>query len=163
MHWVDNAIILAVLISALVGWMRGIVRELLSLLTWIVSLVLAWLLHRHVAELLSTQFAQPSLRIAIAFTGLMCIGLIIGTVLTSIATTFIGKVGLTRVNHISGLLFGMLRGLMIVAMLVFLAALTPLPTAAWWQESNFISHLLSGAHWFIDQIPNDVRERLKQL
>ncbi|MBV5310198.1 CvpA family protein [Chromatium okenii] len=163
MHWIDNAIILLVMISALVGWMRGIVRELLSFVTWMMSLVLAWLFHRDVAQLLSTQLAQPSLRIAIAFTGLMFVGLIIGTILTTVTTKVISKVGLTRVNHIIGLLFGMLRGLIIVAMLVFLAALTPLPTAAWWQESTFISYLLNGANWFVNQIPADVRERLKQL
>jgi len=163
MHWVDNAIILAVIVSAFVGWIRGIVRELFSLVTWMASLVFAWLLHRHVADLLSAQFAQPSLRIAIAFAGLMFIGLIIGTILTAIANTFIRKVGLTRVNHIIGLLFGMLRGLLIVAMLVFLAALTPLPTTAWWQESIFISYLLNGANRFVNQMPADFRQRLNQL
>ncbi|MBK1694224.1 hypothetical protein CKO09_05655 [Chromatium weissei] len=163
MHWIDNVIILAVSLSALVGWIRGIVRELLSLITWIASLVFAWWLHRHIADLLSAQIAQPSLRIAIAFTGLMFVGLIIGAILTAIANTFIHKVGLTRVNHVIGLLFGMLRGLIIVAMLVFLAALTPLPTTVWWQESSFISYLLNGANGFINQIPIAFRERLKQL
>lgn len=163
MHWIDNVIIAAVIVSALVGWMRGIVRELLSLVMWIVALLFAWLLHRDVADLLATQFAQPSLRIAIAFIGIMFIGLIIGAILTKIATALMTKVGLTRINHAIGLLFGMLRGLMIVAMLVFLAALTPLPTATWWQESSFINHFQIAANWLIDQIPTDVRERLKQL
>lgn len=163
MNWVDYAIMAVVLLSALVGLVRGIVRELLSLGVWIAALIVAWLWHREVAELLVAQLSQPSLRLAVAFIGLILVTLIFGAILGAILTAFVDQAGLTGVDRALGLAFGAGRGMVIVAMLVFLAALTPLPNDPWWRESHLIADFQRLADWLLAHIPDALQARLKQI
>ncbi len=163
MIWIDAAVITIVIISASLGWMRGAAREVLSFGTWIMALALAWWLHRDIADLLTTQVAQPAVRTAIAFTGLFFIGLIIGTLGSAMITAWIQKTGLTRLDRGLGLLFGMGRGLVIIGMVVFLVALTPVPNTHWWQESGLIPHIHVAAQWVLTHIPITLRDQIKRI
>jgi membrane protein required for colicin V production len=163
MAWIDVAVSAIVLISALLGWLRGAAREILSFVSWIIALALAWWLHRDVAELLIAQVTQPVVRSAIAFAGLFFIGLILGTVGSAIVTALVHKTGLTRIDRILGVLFGAGRGLLLIGMVVFLAALTPIPSARWWQESNVINHIHAASQWLLAQVPTRVEAQVKPL
>ena len=60
--WVDWAIIAVIAVSSLISLKRGFVKEALSLLTWIIAGVVAWMfggaLSHHLAEYISTPSAQ---------------------------------------------------------------------------------------------------------
>lgn len=163
MNWVDFAIIAIVTLSALVGLARGIVRELLSLGVWIAALLVAWFFHREVADLLVVQFEQPSVRIAIAFIGLVLVTLVLGAILGAILTSLVDKAGLTGADRVLGFAFGAGRGAVIVAMAVFLAALTPLPSDPVWQDSILIIHFQGVADWILSMVPDDMQALMKQL
>ena len=103
MNWVDYIIIGIIAFSALVGVARGLIREVLSLGTWVAALVIAWLFHQEVADLLSTQLSHPLVRKGAAFAGLVLLTLLAGAVLASVLTTLIDTVGLTgpdRLDHV---------------------------------------------------------------
>lgn len=163
MNWVDIAIISIVALSALVGLARGIVRELLSLGVWVAALAVAWLFHQEVANLLIAQFSQPAVRMAVAFIGLVLVILVLGAILGAVLTAFVDKVGLTGADRALGLVFGAGRGVVIVAMVVFLAALTPLPSDPWWQESHLIVNFQGFAEWILGRVPDEIQARIKQL
>lgn len=163
MNWVDFAIIAIVVLSALVGLARGIVRELLSLGVWVAALAVAWLFHREVADLLVAQFAQPSVRLAVAFVALVLVTLILGAILGAVLTAFVDKAGLTGADRVLGLVFGAGRGVVMVAMAVFLAGLTPLPSDPWWQESRYIGQFQGFADWMLGMVPDEIQARIKQL
>ncbi|MBK1723758.1 CvpA family protein [Thiocystis violacea] len=163
MNWVDYSIIAIILLSALVGLARGLVREVVSLGVWILALVVAWLFHRDVADLLVSQFSQPEVRVAVAFVGLVLLTLLLGAVMAALLTAFVDKVGLTGVDRLLGLFFGGARGVVIVAMGVFLVALTPLPSEPWWQQSGMVDDFQGVAGWMLSLVPEDVQLKLKQI
>lgn len=163
MNWVDYVIIAIIVLSALVGLARGLIREVLSLGIWIAALAIAWIFHREVAELLTTQLSQPSARIAVAFVALVFVTLILGAILGALLTRLIDRTGLTGIDRILGLVFGTARGGVIVAMAVFLVALTPLPEDVWWRESTLIGDFQVLADWILSQTPADLQAWMKQL
>jgi membrane protein required for colicin V production len=52
------------------------------------------------------------------------------------------------------MLFGLARGMLVVAVLVLLGGLTPLPEDPWWQESKLIPPFQALAIWLRDHIPS---------
>ncbi|EGV17212.1 CvpA family protein [Thiocapsa marina] len=163
MNWVDYAILGVILLSALVGIGRGLIREVLSLGVWIAAILIAWLFHREAAELLVPYLSQPSVRLAAAFVGLILVTLVLGAVLGAVLTALIETTGLGVVDRVLGLFFGAARGVVIVAMAVFLASFTPMPEDSWWQESRLVSQFQGVAGWLIGFVPEEVQAQVKSL
>jgi membrane protein required for colicin V production len=163
MNWVDYAVFGVILISALAGWGRGLIREVISLGVWIVAGVVAWLFHAQVAELLVPYLSQPSVRLVAAFVGLVMLTLIVGAVLGAILSALVDRAGLAGIDRILGLGFGAARGVVIVAMAVYLAALTPVKEDPWWQESTLITDFQDVATWLIGLVPEEAQARIKAL
>jgi membrane protein required for colicin V production len=61
--------------------------------------------------------------------------------------------GLSGIDRFAGLLFGLARGVLIIAVLVFLARTTPLPKEAWWLDSQLMPMFQSIALWLESQLP----------
>ncbi|MBV5276145.1 MAG: CvpA family protein [Lamprocystis purpurea] len=163
MNWVDIAIVAIILVSALIGLARGLIREVLSLAVWVAALGVAYLYHKGVADALTAQIAQPNVRAGVAFVGLVLIVLILGSIIGALLTALIDKTGLTGLDRLLGLIFGAGRGGVVVAMAVFLAALTPLPEESWWQESAVIVQFQQAADWLLGLVPSDIQEQLKRV
>ena len=163
MNWVDYSIIGIIALSALVGVARGLIREVLSLGTWIAALVIAWLFHQELADLLSTQLSHPLVRKGVAFGGLVLLTLLAGSILAVILTALIDKIGLTGLDRVLGMAFGGARGVVLVAMAVYLAALTPAPSDPIWKESTLIADFESVGQWLLSLTPPEVESRLKEI
>jgi membrane protein required for colicin V production len=163
MNWVDYAILGVVLLSALVGVGRGLVREVVSLGVWICAILVAWFFHKDVAELLVPYLSQPSVRLAAGFIALIFGSLVIGAILGAILSALVEKTGLSPFDRVLGLIFGAARGVVVVAMAVFLAALTPMPDDPWWQESQLIGRFEGVAEWLLAMVPEDVQAKVKSL
>ncbi|MTW21116.1 CvpA family protein [Allochromatium palmeri] len=163
MNWVDYIIIGIIALSALVGVARGLIREVLSLGTWIAALAIAWLFHQQVAELLSTQLSNPMVRTGVAFMGLVLLVLLVGAILAAVLTTLIDTVGLTGMDRLLGMAFGGARGVVLVAMAVYLVALTPAPSDPAWSQSVLITDFASIGDWLLSLVPPEIEDRLKQI
>jgi len=163
MIWVDFAIIGIIALSAVIGLARGFIREVLSLAIWVVAVFAAWTFHRPLAEQLTPWLSTPSVRIGVAFIILVLVVLILGAILGQILTTLIEKTGLTGTDRLLGVVFGAARGALLVAVLVYLAALTPMPDDPWWKESQLIGHFQTLADRMLALIPPEVEAKLKSL
>ena len=162
MNWIDIAIVAVILLSALIGLARGLIREVLSLAVWLGALGVAYLYHKPVAQALTEQIAQPNVRLGVAFVGLVLVVLILGSILGWLLTALIDKTGLSGVDRLLGLCFGAARGGVVVAMAVFLAALTPLADETWWQESKGIAEAQLAANWLLSLVPPEIQAQLKR-
>lgn len=163
MIWIDYAIVGIVALSALIGFSRGLVREVLSLAIWIGAVFVAWIVYRDLAVHLEPWIATPSVRLGAAFLLVFFAVLILGTIAGHLLTLLVEKTGLTGTDRILGVLFGGARGALLVAMLVFLAGFTPLPEDAWWQESALIGRFQALAERVLGELPPDVMDKLKSL
>jgi len=161
MIWVDYLILGIIGLSAVIGFARGLIREVLSLAVWIAAMLIAWLFFRDLAELLVPWISTPSVRWAAAFLILVFGVLLVGAILGYVLTTLVKKTGLTGLDRLLGALFGAARGAVLVALLVFAAALTPLPEDPWWQQAQLIAPFHQLAERLLDLVPPDLAQRLQ--
>jgi membrane protein required for colicin V production len=163
MNWVDYSIFGIILISALIGLGRGLIREVLSLAVWVAALGGAWVYHRDVAEMLGAQISNPSARLAVAFVVVVLGVLILGAIVGAILTAIVDKARLTGLDRALGFIFGGARGVVLVSMAVFLGALTPVPDETWWKDSRTIAQFRMAADWMLGLVPPEIREQLKKV
>ncbi|MDD2759710.1 MAG: CvpA family protein [Methylomonas sp.] len=156
MIWIDYAIVALVLISAIIGLIRGFIKEAFALFTWIVAIGVGLHYSRDFAVLLQTVISYPSARIATAFIALFFMTLILGGLISFLLNQLIEKTGLTGTDRLLGMLFGIIRGAVLVSVMVMLAGITPLPEDPWWKQSLLIPPFQSLAVWLKDHIPSDL-------
>lgn len=157
--WVDWVILAIICLSALLSLLRGFVSEALSLITWILALWAAWTFFREFADRLQQWIDIPSVRLAVAFLMLLVGALILGAVFNWLIGKLVSEVGLSGTDRMFGMLFGVARGVLIVAVLVLLAGLTPFPKDPWWQESRLIGYFIGPAEWLRGWLPPDIQAK----
>lgn len=163
MSWVDAAFAIIVLVSAFIGLLRGFVREVFSLVTWVIAI---WASLQHASSLaarLPPAIDDGTLRLGIAFVVIFVLVLIVGGILGVLATRLIRGIGLRGTDGALGFLFGVLRGAVVVIVVVFLAALTAFPEESWWKESLLVPYAEDGLRHIIERLPDSVRDQLDTL
>jgi membrane protein required for colicin V production len=158
MIWVDYIIIGIIGLSALISLVRGFMREALSLIVWILAFWVAWTFFRELAIHLH-WFSVPSVQLGVAFILLVIASLIIGALVNFIVGQLVERTGLSGTDRLIGMLFGAARGGVLVAILVLLAGLTPLPNDPWWSESQLIGYFQDLAIWLKSLLPADIGDR----
>lgn len=161
MNWADYLIIILITVSALIGLWRGLLREVISIVTWIAAFAIAFLFAENASVLLTAHIEVPSLRIAAAFGILFLATLLVGGLIGLIASFLVDYTGLTGTDRILGGVFGIARGVAIVIVVVLAAGFTPLPQDQWWRESALIGHFQAGALWLRDLLPPEVAQVLR--
>lgn len=161
MTWVDYAILGVIGLSVLIGLVRGLVREVLSLVAWVIAIWVALRFAQHLADALVESINSPPLRLAAAFTVLFLITLILAGVTNFFIAKLISKAGITGADHLLGGVFGLARGALIVALLVLLGGATPFTKDDWWQDSMLIGHFQNLAVWLRGLLPEDVAQKLQ--
>ena len=154
--WVDYVIIGIILISAFIGLFRGLVKEAFSLGTWVISIIIGIRFSQSFSVYLVDYIEMPSVRIAAAFIILLLLTLMLGAMLSFLLSQLVDKTGLTGMDRFAGFLFGIARGMVVMAVLVLLAGLTPLPQDPWWVESSLIGPFQELSVWLREQIPEGV-------
>lgn len=137
---VDYALIAIVLISAVVGLVRGLLREVVAVLSWIAALWLAWQfgarLEPHLGGLLEGPQVRPwAARVIIAIAVLL-----IGTAIGAILGHFVRLSIFSATDRLFGFVFGMLRGALLIGVLVMLGQLLRLDEEPWWKGSRLMPH-----------------------
>ena len=107
------------------------------------------------AALLAEYVSLPSVRLILAFGGLFLATLFVGGVLNILLGQLVLRSGLTVTDRMIGVVFGFLRGVAVMVVLVLLAGLTPLPEDPWWEESQFLPYFQNLALWLRDFFPAD--------
>lgn len=138
MNWADYLIIIVIALSMLIGLWRGLLREVISLATWVAAFAIAYLFAEDGAAHLTPYLDVPSLRVAAAFGGLFLVTLLLGGLIGIVATQLVDYSGLTGTDRVLGMAFGLGRGAVVIAILVLAAGLTPLPKDPWWRQSQLL-------------------------
>lgn len=161
MNWADYLIIILITISVMVGLWRGLLREVISVVTWIAAFAIAFLFAQDGAAHLTGHIELPSLRLAAAFGGLFLTTLLIGWLIGLLASCLVDHAGLTSTDRVLGAVFGLARGALIVAVLVLAAGLTPLPNDVWWQQSSLLTRFEEGAIWMRGFLPPELAQNVR--
>ena len=158
--WIDVVILALIALSAILSLFRGFVREAVALATWLVALWVAMAFHEDLAAILSQWIETPSAQKITAFAVLFICVLLLGAIINYLANKLVDKTGLTGTDRLLGIVFGVARGGVIVAILVLLAGLTPFPQDPWWQDSQFIGYFEELAMWIRSYLPDDIADNI---
>lgn len=104
---------------------RGFVTEAFSLASWVVAFWVGLNFSRELSVYFEATVPMPSVRIALSFALLFLLTLVVGSLLRMILRQLVTSTGLTGSDRFLGLIFGIARGVLVVAILVLLAGLTP--------------------------------------
>ena len=121
--------------SIAISTMRGLVKEMLSLLGWIVSLVVANAYCTALAALLPDMIPGSATRLIVAFIALFIGVRLLMMLLTMAVDALVKASGLTIADRGLGGLFGLARGLVIVLAGVLVCGMTAIPQQAFWKEA----------------------------
>ncbi len=133
-------IVLAILaVSAMLGLLRGLVKEVLSLVAYLSAFVAAIWWGPTVYVWLERLIASSLLRLGVAYATVFIIVLLVMGLVNMMLAAIIRATGLTPADQGLGAMFGLARGLLIVLVLVALAGYTPLPQEPWWRGAMLAS------------------------
>jgi len=154
-------IVLAVLgISALLGLMRGLIRELLSLVAYIVATLAAIWWGPLGMQWLLPYIENDLLRTLAAYGAIFLIVILLAGLLTLTLTTLIQKTGLGPADHGLGAVFGLLRGVLMVLTLVVLAGYTDLPQQDWWRQARLSGTSVQAVTTLKQRLPDSLAQWL---
>jgi membrane protein required for colicin V production len=141
-----DVMVLAILgFSTLFAFVRGVIRELIALVAWVIGILAAVTFTPVVAEWLPATFATPAIRHVTAFAIILIAALLAGALLAWPLVKVVRAAGLGFVDRFLGAIFGLARGALIVVAFVLIAGLTELPRSAWWQDSVLAAPLVAAA------------------
>ena len=113
--WVDWAIIAIIAISSLISLKRGFVKEALSLVTWIIAGVVAWMFGGALSQHLTDFIEMPSARVIAGCAILFVATLLVGALVNFLIGELVRVTGLSGTDRFLGMVFGGARGALLVA------------------------------------------------
>lgn len=153
MNWLDFSIIAICLFSVVISLVRGLVKEALSLISWALAIYIAIRFGKPLAAMSKELIHNDGLRTLAAYFILFAITLILGALLNYLISQLVQKTGLSGTDRVLGMVFGFVRGGLVVGLCIVLAGLTQIPTKAWWQESVLIPEFKPVAVWIEGFMP----------
>lgn len=154
MNGADWFIVVLVLVSCVIGALRGLMREAIALVTWLVGLWLAWTFADVVEPHLGGLLAHDGVRVWVARLIVLLVVLLIGTLAGLVLQYVIRHSPFGNTDRFLGLFFGLMRGFVLVGVFVILGQLLELDGENWWGESRLMPY----AEFFGDAIRQLVDE-----
>ena len=125
---IDGVVALVIVLSAILAYSRGFVREAMAIAGWVGAAILAFLFAETAQPLVKEipvigDFLRDSceLSIIVAFGAVLAVGLILASLFTPLFSSIIQRSALGGIDQGLGFVFGVLRGIILVgvALLVY--------------------------------------------
>ncbi|SNR98902.1 CvpA family protein [Antarctobacter heliothermus] len=123
---VDGVVGVIILLSALLAYSRGLVRETMAILGWVVAAVVAFLFADQVQPLVKEipvigEFLADSCELAViaSFAAIFTVALVVVSLFTPLFSSLIKRSALGGLDQALGFFFGVARGILLVAIAFF--------------------------------------------
>lgn len=138
--WVDAAMLVFLLVSVVVGLMRGFVFELLSLAGWFAAYFAGRWLTPAFRQFM--PFGEPGsmLKYGATFACIFLVTLVLWSLVARLVRALVRATPLSPIDRLLGAGFGVARGLIVLLIFATLIGVSPLANSAAWQRSQ-------GAAW----------------
>lgn len=154
----DVIVIVVVLISAVLAMVRGFVREVLSVASWVAAAAAAYFLYKPVLPLLANYIESKTVATIAAAAAIFFVALIVATYITMKISDFVIDSRIGAVDRAFGFIFGAVRGiLLLVIALWFFNFMVSDPTKrpAWVVNARTGPFLVSLGERLQDALPKD--------
>jgi membrane protein required for colicin V production len=156
---VDYIILAIILVSAVMGLVRGLLREAIAVITWFLAIVLAWSFGPSLEPHLGGVLVGSPLRIwaarAIIFVGI----LLLGGAVAVIVSHYVRVSMFAGMDKFLGLVFGLIRGIVIVGAFTIAVQALRMDEDASWKRSKLMPYATGVA----DALRGMVGEKLERL
>lgn len=161
MNELDWAVLIVVGLSTIIGVTRGVIREILSIVGWIIGIVFALKWSPELADKIPLESLGPAIRtilaaVVIAVSCVFTIGLL-GTLLRKM----LEAAHISAEDRVLGSVFGFLRGVVFVCAVVFLAGMTSAPQTALWRQSTMVPMAEMAIDWTMPLLPKALQDLRK--
>jgi len=161
-NFIDIAIAVIILITALIGFMRGLVWMAIFLTTWAAAILLAIkykdALATQLPIKLGNDLMQTGLAALLIFLGVLIVGAFINYLMNRIITA----IGLGAFDRILGAGLGILLGGLAITLLIMLTSVTELPEQDIWKQSKFIPRFQEAAEYIRTLVPEDINKLIDE-
>lgn len=165
MNFADYLMLAVLLISLVLGFFRGFLREAVSLIAWLGGLWLAWHFAYRVEPFLGGLVANPPVSTWVARGIVLLTVLILGWVLGGILSYFVHQSGVSlMLDRLLGMVFGLIRGAVLISIAIILAQLVQLDRTQWWMRSRCMPVAVELSSWiksFAETAVSEIKERSK--
>ena len=157
----DYAVLTIIGLSIIFSVMRGMVREVLAILGWVAAFYVGRTYTNQLLPMMPADIPSESLRVLAAFLVLFLATLLLASLLAIALSAIFKKIGLGWLNRLLGAVFGVLRGLLIVCVVVFLAGLTDAPKDSRWKNAMFSAPIEALVVSMLPWIPESIAKHVK--
>jgi membrane protein required for colicin V production len=157
-NWADYSIAGIIFISALIGLLRGFIKEILSLIIWGASFYIGFKFCEPCSYYFSSHITNASLRISTAFIILFTVTIIIGSIISHLITNLTNKNSLKSPDRALGMFFGIARGILVTAVLLLLLSIGIKEKSSWQKKSYLAPKFKDAVDWMQTFLPNGTKE-----
>ena len=150
-----------VFICIVLSMMRGVIAELLGLLTWIVALLVAKIFAVSFAQFALTSIQPEAFAVVVGFVLLFVAAWLAQYFFRSLLTSAVSAVGLGSINRLFGGLFGAAKGIIIVTIAVLVCAFTDLPKTDGWRTALSAPYFEALAIVAVPYLPPVMADQIK--
>ncbi len=150
---VDILLVAIVVLSCVVGVTRGLIRELISLIAWIAGLWCAWRFAYLVEPSLGGILADRPVSLWVARALILLAVLVVGGVIGAVVGYVVRHSALSWLDRSLGILFGLLRGLVIMGVIAIVGSLFKLTGGPGWHDAHLAPYaetIGNGIKSFVD-------------
>ncbi|MGD9739018.1 MAG: CvpA family protein [Bauldia sp.] len=160
----DFIVIVIVLISAVLAMVRGFVREVLSIISWVVAAAAAYFLYEYLLGLINpSPIEDVTLATIISVAVIFIVVLIIATYITMKIADAVIDSRIGALDRLFGFLFGVVRGLLLVVIaFAFFTWLVPLNQPPWIANAQSTPFLTDLRDRLVALLPEDWEETLME-
>lgn len=125
-HTIDYIILGVIGLSVLTGLFRGFVKELIALCVWILAIWLGFKYSHALGPWLKPYIDDDAVRTAVGFIAILLSTLLVGAIINALLSFVLHRSGLSGTDRVLGMVFGLVRGVFIVALVMVVLNMTSL-------------------------------------
>lgn len=172
---IDAVVAVVLIVSAVLAFSRGFVRETLAIAGWVAAAVVAYIfapqaepLMKEIPILSDVIAGSCEISMITAFAAVFALGLIVMSIFTPLFASLVQRSSVGGVDQALGFFFGVLRGILIVAIAFIIYERVvvgePIPMVAQSQSAKvFASLQTSIGEQIPDEAPGWITERYEEL
>lgn len=158
LQWVDLIIVAIIGLSALTGLFRGFIKELIAIGIWVLAIWAGYKYSQNLLPWLQPYIQDKSVCTVIAFVIILLGVLIAGGIINALLGLILRGTGLGGMDKILGMIFGFVRGVFIVSLIIAILSMTSFPYQQYLQGSRLYPQLLPVIKWISGYLPHLINQ-----
>jgi membrane protein required for colicin V production len=164
MNWLDIAVILVIASMTLAAYSSGFIREVITLIAVVAGIIIAGLLYERLAEDVLVFIDDEDAAEAIAFLALFGGVYLMGQIGAYVLKTGAALLMLGQLDHLGGAVFGLIKGVLVVEMLIIILAAYPSLDMDQTVDDSVVARRLVDEFGFLEIIlPSNIDDRIENF